>query len=144
MTEPGRSVSGASLDLLATLSAVPIVTRRNLIVLVSGAALFSGFRFGHARLARQAAPSGPLSDEAQGLIARAWKGLDPAKVLDTHVHVVGLGTGGTGCTVGARMQSMSNPAEYLKFSIYLNASGVADLSRADQQYVERLLSLIHI
>jgi uncharacterized protein len=121
---------------------VAIVTRRNLVVLVSGAALFSGFRFGHARLARQAAPSGPLSDEAQGLIARAWKGLDPSKVLDTHVHVVGLGTGGTGCTVGERMQSMSNPAEYFKFSIYLNASGVTDLSRADQQYVERLSSLV--
>ncbi|MDP3500869.1 MAG: amidohydrolase family protein [Myxococcales bacterium] len=121
---------------------MPIVTRRNLIVLVSGATLFSGFRFGHARLARQAAPSGPLSDEAQALIARAWRGLDPAKVLDTHVHVVGLGTGDTGCTVGARMQSMSNPAEYFKFSIYLNASGVSDLSRADQQYVERLSGLV--
>lgn len=40
------------------------------------------------------------------------------------------------------MQSMSNPAEYFKFSIYLNASGVSDLSRADQQYVERLSGLV--
>ena len=125
-----------------TLVRVPILTRRNLVVLVSGAALFSGFRFGHARLARPAAPSGPLSDDAQALIARAWKGLDPTKVLDTHVHVVGLGTGGSGCSVGERMQSMANPAEYFKFSIYLNASGVNDLSRADQQYVERLAGLV--
>ncbi|MBE2253944.1 MAG: amidohydrolase family protein [Myxococcus sp.] len=121
---------------------MPLVTRRNLVVLVSGAALFSGFRFGHARLARPAAPAGPLSSEAEALVARAWKGLDPSKVLDTHVHVVGLGAGGSGCTVGERMQSMANPAEYFKFSIYLGASGVTDLARADQQYVERLTALV--
>jgi uncharacterized protein len=121
---------------------MPWVTRRNLLVLASGAALFSGFRYGHARIARASPPSGPLSEGALSLIARAWKGLDPARVLDTHVHVVGLGTGGSGCTVGSRMQSVSNPAEYFKFSVYLNASGVTDLSRADQQYVERLAGLI--
>ena len=121
---------------------MPLVTRRNLVVLASGAALFSGFRYGHARLARPAAPSGPLSSEAQALVAKAWEGLDPARVLDTHVHVVGVGTGGSGCTVGERMQSMSNPGEYFKFSIYLNASGITDLSRADQQYVERLSSFV--
>lgn len=121
---------------------MPLVTRRNLIVLASGAALFSGFRYGHARLARSAPPSGPLSAEASALVARAWSGLDPARVLDTHVHVVGLGAGGTGCTVGERMQSMANPTEYFKFSVYLNASGVADLSRADQQYIGRIASLV--
>lgn len=121
---------------------MPWVTRRNLVVLASGAALFSGFRFGHSRLARPAAPSGPLSKEAQALVAKAWEGLDPARVLDGHVHVVGLGAGGTGCTVGERMQTMANPAEYFKFSIYLNASGVTDLARADQQYVEHLAELV--
>jgi len=118
------------------------VTRRNLVVLASGAALFSGFRFGHSRLARPAAPSGPLSKDAEALVAKAWEGLDPARVLDGHVHVVGLGAGGTGCTVGERMQTMTNPAEYFKFSIYLNASGVTDLARADQQYVEHLAALV--
>jgi mannonate dehydratase len=120
---------------------MPWVTRRNLVVLASGAALFSGFRFGHSRLARPSAPSGPLSAEALRLIAKAWEGLDASKVIDTHVHVVGLGAGGTGCTVGERMQTMGNPTEYFKFSIYLNASGVTDLSKADQQYLERLASL---
>lgn len=121
---------------------MPLVTRRNLVVVASGAALFSGFRFGHARIARPAPPSGPLSEGALALIARAWQGLDPARVIDSHVHVVGLGAGGTGCTVGERMQSMANPAEYFKFSVYLNASGVTELARADAQYVERLTSLV--
>ncbi len=118
------------------------VTRRQLIVLATGAALYGGFRFGHARIARQAAPSRPLSDDAKALIATAWRGLDPSRVLDTHVHVVGLGRGGSGCEVGERLQSVLNPMEYMKFSIYLAASGVTDLDEADQQYVARLTSLL--
>ncbi len=118
------------------------VTRRQLIVLATGAALYGGFRFGHTRVARPAAPSGPLSGGAKDLIAQAWKGLDPQRVLDTHVHVVGRGMGGTGCTVSERLQSATNPMEYMKFSIYLEASGVTDLTRADQQYVERLTALL--
>lgn len=118
------------------------VTRRQLIALATAGALYGSFRFGHTRVARPAAPSGPLSKEAVALVARAWAGLDPKRVLDTHVHVVGLGCGGTGCEVGERLQSAFNPMEAMKFSIYLQASGVDDLTRADQQYIERLSALI--
>ena len=118
------------------------VTRRQLIVLTTAGALFGGFRFGHSRVARPAAPGGPLSKDALSLVERAWAGLDPKRVLDTHVHVVGIGRGGSGCEVTQRLQSAFNPLEYMKFSIYLEASGVNDLSRADQQYIERLASLI--
>lgn len=117
------------------------VTRRQLFALAIGGALYGSFRYGHTRAARSAAPSGPLSSGARELIARAWQGLDPARVLDTHVHVVGLGKGGTGCEVGERLQSMLNPMEYMKFSIYLAASGVSNLEQADAQYIERLASL---
>lgn len=116
----------------------PRITRRQLIAL---AVAYGAFRFGHLRAARSSAPSGPLSQGARDLIARAWLGLDPKRVLDHHVHVVGLGKGGTGCEVGERLQSRLNPVEYLKFSIYLAASGVNDLDQADQQYVERLTTL---
>lgn len=118
------------------------LTRRQLIVLGTGAALYGGLRWGTARVARQSSPSKPLSDEARALIATAWKGLDPKRVLDTHVHVVGLGRGGSGCEVGPRLQSVLNPMEYMKFSIYLAASGVTDLDEADQQYVARLTELV--
>ncbi|MFO0599653.1 MAG: amidohydrolase family protein [Myxococcaceae bacterium] len=116
-------------------------TRRQLIALLSAGALYGTFRFGHQRISRPADPHGPLSDEANALIARAWQGLDPARVIDSHVHVVGLGKGGTGCEVGERLQSAFNPVERLKFSIYLRASGVTDLEQADAQYVGRLQSL---
>ncbi len=118
------------------------ITRRHLIALTAGGALFGGFRFGHARLARQPKPEGPLSVEAKKLIAKAWDGLDPRRVLDAHVHVMGLGKGGTGCAVGERLQSMSNPVEYFKFTLYLEASGITDVERADQQYVARLAQLL--
>ncbi|MFT3713740.1 MAG: amidohydrolase family protein [Archangium sp.] len=118
------------------------VTRRQLFALAGIGALYGSFRYGHTRAARAAPPSGPLSQGAKDLIARAWKGLDPARVLDTHVHVVGLGKGGSGCEVGERLQSVLNPMEYMKFSIYLAASGVSSLEQADAQYIERLTSLV--
>ncbi|MEW6434132.1 MAG: amidohydrolase family protein [Myxococcota bacterium] len=121
---------------------MPFVTRRQLLVLIGGAALFSGFRYGHARLARPAKPSGPLSGAAKALIAKAWQGLEPSRVLDAHVHVVGVGADGTGCRLGERMQSPLNLGDYLKFTIYLEAAGVTDLAHADRQYFERLDGLL--
>lgn len=119
-----------------------LVTRRHLILLAGGAALFSGFRYGHARLARPPKPDGPLSAAAMELLRQAWQGLDASRVLDAHVHVVGLGAGGTGCMVGERMQSPLSPSDYFKFTIYLEAAGITDTSRADAQYVERLEALV--
>jgi mannonate dehydratase len=115
-----------------------LVTRRRLIALASGAVLFSGARFGQARLARAAKPSGPLSEGAQHLIAEAWRGLDPKRVLDTHVHVLGVGAGGTGCFVSQRLTSASSPIEHLKFTLYEEAAGVSDTSRCDVQYIDQL------
>ena len=106
------------------------------------AGLALGARAGLARIARAPEPDGPLSDAAKALIEGAWKGLDPKRVLDAHVHLVGVGAGGTGCEVGPRLQSWAHPFERLKFSLYLRASGVDDLESADQQYLSRLDALL--
>ncbi len=119
-----------------------LVTRRQLGVLISGAALFSGARYGHARLARPAQATGPFGPEAQALLDRCWQGLDPAKVVDTHAHLIGVGTGDTGCEVSPRLRSATNPLEYFKFSLYLEAAGVSDEAKADQQYLDRLVALM--
>ena len=119
-----------------------IFTRRQLVLAASGAALFAGVRYGHRRVSRSADPSGPLSDGAKGLIAWAWKGLDPARVLDVHVHVLGMGTGGTGCFVGPRMTRLSSPIEYLKFSVYEQAAGITEADQCDLQYIDRLIGLM--
>ena len=76
------------------------------------------------------------------MIARAWVGLNPARVLDVHVHVLGTGTGGTGCFIGPRMSSLLRPIDYLKFSMYEQASGISDSAHTDAQYIDRLVGLI--
>jgi mannonate dehydratase len=114
------------------------LSRRNLLWWGSAAALAASATVVSRRLARAAPPEGPLSPEARSLVDRAWKGLDPARTLDGHVHVVGLGTGGTGCELGARLQSPWHPLEYLKFKAYLEASAVSDLEAADAQYLDGL------
>jgi hypothetical protein len=98
---------------------------------------------GLPRLARSAPPDGPLSAEAQALVAKAWEGVDPARMVDVHVHMVGMGTEGTGCFVNPRMQQpLLHPITFAKFAIYRQASGVEDDVHPDRQYRERLLSLI--
>ncbi len=122
----------------------PLMKRRNLLLLAGGGvlALAAGARFGGSRLARAGAPSGPLSARARELIAAAWKGLNPARVLDAHVHVVGLGVGGTGCYVNPRMLSLSHPIHYAKFNIYKTAAGVLTDEAGDAEYRDRLLGLV--
>ena len=83
-----------------------------------------------------------LSDEARALVAAAWAGLDPARVLDLHVHVVGFGRRGSGCWVNPRFASHLHPLERLRFELYLAAGGVHDDDEADERYVERLLALL--
>lgn len=107
----------------------------------AGAAL-AATRHGWHRLTQPAEASGSLSEEARALVARAWVGLEALRVLDAHVHVVGIGEGGTGCQVSARLQSAQHPVDYAKFQVYLQASGVSDVARADSQYLARLSALV--
>jgi mannonate dehydratase len=116
----------------------PLFSRRRLMLLVGGVALFSGAKFGKQRLSRPLSASGPLSAKAQALLAEAWKGLDPKRVIDTHVHMLGSGEQGSGCFLNKRITSPSNPWEYFKFTIYENAAGVTDTAQCDVEYVDHL------
>jgi predicted TIM-barrel fold metal-dependent hydrolase len=82
-----------------------------------------------------------LSPATRALLDRAYADVDPSKLLDYHVHLVGLGAGGTGCCVKREMLSWAHPVDRVKFLAYRSASGITDESRADQQYVERLAAL---
>jgi len=84
---------------------------------------------------------GALSPEHAAFVARCFEGLQRERLWDTHVHVVGLGVGGTGCSVSPEMQSHRHPLKRLQYEIYLAASGVTDEGDADRQYLERLLAL---
>ncbi|MEE8408420.1 MAG: amidohydrolase family protein, partial [Myxococcota bacterium] len=82
-----------------------------------------------------------LSDGAQRLLDAAFADLDPQKLTDYHVHILGLGTGGTGNWVNPEMQSWASPVKRFKFSVYMSASGIEDQENADRQFVERLVAL---
>ena len=82
-----------------------------------------------------------LSAAARALVDRAFEGVDRKLLWDSHVHLVGLGAGGTGSTVNPAMQSHLHPFKRLQYDVYMAAAGVRDSERADQEYVERLLAL---
>jgi predicted TIM-barrel fold metal-dependent hydrolase len=78
------------------------------------------------------------SPAARALISQAFDDLDPEKLVDVHVHIAGLGAGGTGCTINPEMQSLLHPIKRLQFEVYLRAAGVKRFERADQDFVDRL------
>jgi uncharacterized protein len=79
-----------------------------------------------------------LSSRARELADAALEGVDLSRRIDSHVHIAGVGTGGSGCRVNEHMRSMAHPVEFTRFQLYLSAAGVEDLERADQEFIERL------
>lgn len=117
------------------------MTRRRLLALLGGGLLTGGAW--RALQIDKPTPVAevPLSPRARQLVAWAWDGIDPAKVVDVHVHVVGLGRGDTGCFVHPDATSLLSPLRYAKTHVYMSAAGIYDDARADRVFVERLLDL---
>ena len=95
----------------------PRLTRRRLMALIGGGFVAGG-------LWRVAVVDKPkplkektLSDAARKMIAKAWEGLDPQKVIDIYVHIVGLGVGGTGCFVHPDATSFLAPTRWVPSSL---------------------------
>ncbi len=104
--------------------------------LAGSAALLAGCH----RLARPPPPAHRMSDRARALLARAAEGIDPARAIDVHVHLAGLGTGGAGTWVSPKMRApLPHPAAHFRFAVYATAAGVEDLSRADEQWEATLV-----
>lgn len=126
---------------LVTSAKGPRLTRRRMVGLIgAGAALGGLWRFS---IINRPVPleDKVLSQAAKDLIEEAWTGIDPAKVVDVHVHLVGLGKGGTGCFIHKDAQAWGSPIRAIKTHIYKNAAAIWDEERADQVYVERLVDL---
>lgn len=83
-----------------------------------------------------------LSHNAQKLIKESFTNIDLKKIEDLHMHVAGLGKGNTGLWVNPNMRKWwKHLGKYNRFNVYLSASGVKDIDKADQEYVARLVSL---
>ena len=83
-----------------------------------------------------------LSQQASDLIKRAFDALDPAKLVDHHVHIAGIGVGGTNAFVHQKMRTWSHPFHRLKFKVYMSAAGVKSELNADTDFVTRLARLV--
>ncbi len=82
------------------------------------------------------------SDSARQLIDAAFADLTRNNLVDHHVHVVGLGTGGSGVFVNPHMRKpFTHPYKYIQFSVYKHAAAIRDEGNADREYVERLVAL---
>jgi predicted TIM-barrel fold metal-dependent hydrolase len=77
---------------------------------------------------------------AQKLIDQAFEGIDPARLVDFHTHVIALGTTVRDAFVNPKMRSGVN-LERLKFLIYVSAADIKNLDNADQEYAARLSRL---
>jgi predicted TIM-barrel fold metal-dependent hydrolase len=82
-----------------------------------------------------------LSPAAQALVDRAYADVSPDRLLDYHVHLVGLGEDGSGCCVNAKMLTWTHPLDRVKFLAYRSAGRIEDEEHAESQYVARLTDL---
>ncbi len=82
-----------------------------------------------------------LSPGARRLLDVSFADVVSGALLDHHVHVVGLGTNGTGTWVHPKMLSWIHPVSRVKALAYLSGAHVSDPTRADEQYVARLVDL---
>jgi uncharacterized protein len=82
-----------------------------------------------------------LSEHAKLYIEDAFNGIDENEFRDYHCHILGIGTGGSGNFIHHKMTSWVLPINHLKFNFYSNAAGIKDITRGDQDYINRLVSL---
>lgn len=83
-----------------------------------------------------------LGTKAGDLIKRAFDDIDPERLIDHHTHIAGVGAGNTEAFVNRKMRSWRHPSHYLKYRVYMSASGVRDVAHADSEFTERLANLV--
>jgi predicted TIM-barrel fold metal-dependent hydrolase len=83
-----------------------------------------------------------LSVKASDLVKRAFDDIDSSRLIDHHVHIAGLGVGGTKTFVNPKMLTWRHPFNRVKLKVYMSSAGVVDEDKADPQAVARLTSLV--
>ncbi len=83
-----------------------------------------------------------LSPKAKALVTEAFKGIDEEKLHDMHFHVVGLGNSDSGIEINPLMKMWwKHLGKYNRYRVYMSASGVTDKSKADENFVDRVIRL---
>lgn len=82
---------------------------------------------------------GNLSEPAKALVASAKKGIDPDLFVDYHAHALSIGSSGNGSYLGEPLTETIMGR--IVAALYKSGAGIKDDAHADQQFVDRLLSL---
>ena len=80
------------------------------------------------------------STATKKLIDHAFDGIDPARLIDFHTHMIAIGTSVKDAFINSKMRSGIN-LERFKFLIYASAADVKNIDNADQEYLTRLVRL---
>ena len=120
---------------------MPRITRRRLLAFAGAGALgLVGLRLLAPRVMRHGS-SRERTPEVNAFVEKCFAGLDRSRIWDSHVHLIGLGAGGTGCRVDPEMLSHLHPIKRFQFDMYKAGAGISDPETADADYVERLMRL---
>lgn len=68
--------------------------------------------------------------------------LNPPLIIDSHTHLIGLGTDNSGCYVNPNQLSWKHPISYIKTSYMIAASGIKNREHADKEYIDNLATKI--
>ena len=83
----------------------------------------------------------PVPLASHDIVAAAFEGIDPARVIDAHVHLLGHGAGPDSPWIGDEMRTLTSPLQHARYRFFLNAScvrhGEEDASAA---FLERLVA----
>ena len=122
----------------------PVVPRTLvLLVIIVGVSSLSGClvdRFGGAFSKQPEEFEQSASEPARKLVEQAFEGLLPEQLVDYHTHMLALGTSVKDAFIHPKNLSGVS-VERLKFQVYVSATGVKNLSNADEEYVARLVRL---
>ncbi len=84
-----------------------------------------------------------LSPETKEFIERAFADFDFQKecLVDFHLHAVGMGVHEGKTWVNPEMSSLSDPHTFIKYNVFKSAGGIKSNETADDDYVQRLVTL---
>lgn len=74
------------------------------------------------------------------LVQAAWQGIDAARVVDAHCHLVGVGDTTADVFINPEMEQPWRAGRYLQRHFYFNATCVEDRKPVDHAVVERLVA----
>lgn len=83
-----------------------------------------------------------LSSQSYELLEEVIDGIPQGEFWDYHMHILGTGYNNPEVWLNPSVLSIKHPVDYIKAKVFMNAAGISNKKKGDEQYIERLLTLI--